>query len=172
MMAEELKRFLASDAFTYVDTYRSSILKSAVELNGDKERLQNRFWESSTVGSRYYAELRAVEQALDYVLKGSEPGMVVLGDESKEPGVGEAPQGELERCRLSLQALSEEKERQDRAYRTLSSQAHELQAQLVQQHQVTNALRRRLVQNNSTFVVIATTMFAVILTLLWVLWGR
>jgi hypothetical protein len=170
-MADEIKRFLASDAFTYVDTYRDSILKSAVELNGAKERLQNRFWESSSVDSRFYAELRAVEHALDYVLKGSEPGMVVLGDESKQAGT-EAPKGEVERCQQALQALSEEKDRVDRAFRTLTSQASELQAQLVQQHQVTNALKRRLVQNSSTFVVIAATMFAVILTLLWVLWGR
>lgn len=170
-MGEEIKQFLASDAFTYVDAYRSSILKSASVLNGEKDRLQNKFWESSSVESRFYAELRAVEHALDYVLQGNEPGMVVLGEPGKE-GAGGMSQAEFDECRQALQEVTQEKGKLDKAHRQLVGQAHELQAQLVQQRQEANALRRRLTQNSSTFVVIAMTMFAVILTLLWVLWGR
>ena len=170
-MGEEVKQFLASDAFTYVDTYRNSILRSASTLSGEKDRLQNKFWESSSVDSRFYAELRAVEHALNYVLQGAEPGMVILGEPSKDGAEG-MPQAELDECKQALQEVSQDKSKLDKAYRQLAGQAQQLQAQLVQQRQEANALRRRLAQNNSTFVVIAMTMFAVILTLLWVLWGR
>lgn len=170
-MGDEVKQFLASDAFAYVDTYRHSILKSAGVLNSDKERLQNKFWESSSIDSRFYAELRAVEHALDYVLRGTEPGLVILGEPAKGEVEG-APQAELDECKQALQEVSMDKGKLDKAYRQLTGQAQQLQAQVVQQRQESNALRRRLAQNNSTFVVIAMTMFAVILTLLWVLWGR
>ena len=172
-MVDEVKRFLAGDAFAYVDTYRDGILKTAGALNDEKERMQNKFWESSSIDSRFYAELRAVEHALDYVLKGEEPGMVVLGEasEAEGEGGGSSP-AELQQCRQTLEALSEEKARTDKAYRQLTGQAQQLQAQLVQTRQETNILRRRLTQNNSTFVVIVATLFAVILTLLWVLWGH
>ncbi len=172
-MTGVIKEFLASEAFAYVDTYRNSILKSASALNSEKERLNNKFWESSTVDLRYYAELRAVEHALDYVLKGTDPGTVILGEPAAEAeGEGAPAAEELEECRQTLQELGQEKGKLDKSYRQLVGQAQQLQAQLVQQRQEANALKRRLTQNNSTFVVIAMTMFTVILTLLWVLSGR
>jgi t-SNARE complex subunit (syntaxin) len=166
-MSDSVKQFPAADAFVYVDTYRDGILKSATILNEQKELLDKRFWDSSSVDSRFYAELRAVEHALNYVLRGEEPGMVVLGDPAQ---LEEISRQDYEECKQSLQQFSLERTKLDNALRQSQSQAQELQAHLVQERQQGAALKRRLAQNNSTFMVIIVTMFTVILTLLWVLW--
>lgn len=173
-MSNESSQFQAQDAFIYVDTYRKSILKSAAILSDQLERLEKRYWEESQSDPKLVAELRGLQDALKYVTKGEEPGLVVLSDISVEstPQVATVNPTELVECRASVESLMAQREQLEQKIRQLRNQDSELQTYAVQAHQQIQAFRRRLVQSNSTFVVVVTAMFIVISVQLYLLWSR
>lgn len=169
-MSNETKQFHASEAFSYVDAYRSGTHKTADILREEKGKLDKRYWEDDSVPPELVAELRGIEHALNYVIRGEEPGLVTLAD--AKPGEGAASAAELSECRETVQYLSNERNRLDNKLKQFKSQGQELQAEVVRARQQSQALRRRLGQSNSTFVVVVATMFLVILVQLFLLWSR
>jgi hypothetical protein len=169
-MSSETKQFYASEAFSYVDAYRSGTHKTAEILREEKEKLDKKYWENDSAPAELVAELRGIEHALNYVVKGEEPGLVRLGDGA--PGEGGSSAAELNECRETLQLLSNERNRLEQKLKQSKNQGQELQAEMIRARQQSQALRRRLVQNNSTFVVVVATMFLVILVQLYLIWNR
>lgn len=166
----ETTQFQAKDAFTYVDTYRSGIHKTADILREEKEKLDKRLWEQEKVDPQLLAELRGVEHAINYVVRGEEPELVSLGEASGGESVVSAV--ELSECRDTVNRLSNERNRLDQKVKQLKNQGQEIQTEVIRARQQNQALQRRLTQSNSTFVVVVGTMFLVILTQLFLLWSR
>lgn len=167
---QRIGQFYAKEGMTYVDSYRSAARKQADILKEELELKQKRMWESGDVPKEFYAELRALEDALRYVTKGDEPGWVVLGDPSKVREVNCDPK-ELERCQKSLAAGAEERSKLEEQYKKLHAQAETLQVTTIRQRQEVANMRRRLEQSSSTFMVVVATMFLVILVQLYLLWS-
>jgi predicted RNase H-like nuclease (RuvC/YqgF family) len=173
-MSNEISQFQAQHAFTYVDTYRKSILKSAAILTDSIGRLEKQYWDESQSDPQMVAELRGMQDALKYVAKGEEPGLVTLGDINveRQPGDNSATANELSDCRASVESLMSQREQLEQRVRQIKNQDSELQAYVVQARQQAQLFRRRLLQSNSTFVVVVTAMFIVILVQLYMLWSR
>lgn len=170
-MSNESSQFQAQDAFTYVDTYRKSILKSAAILTEQIERLEKQYWDESQSDPKLVAELRAMQDALKYVAKGEEPGLVTLGDVNVERQPNPSNE-ELNDCRASVESLSAQREQLEERLRQLRNQDSELSGYVVHARQQLQVYRRRLAQSNSTFVVVVTAMFLVIVVQLYLLWSR
>lgn len=169
-MSDKGRQFEAREVFAYVDAYRSGIGKTAEILREEKEKLEKRYWESNYADRQLVAQLRGVEHALNYVEKGEEPGVVVLGDApSGETQEGESG-GALAECQEVVQSLSSQRNLLDQKVKQLKNQGQELQAEVIHARQRSLILQRRLVQSNSTFVVVVATMFAVIMVQLYLLW--
>jgi hypothetical protein len=169
-MSNESSQFQAQDAFTYVDTYRKSILKSAAILTEQIERLEKQYWDESQSNPKLVAELRATQDALKYVTKGEEPGLVTLGDinvERQQDPSNEA----LTDCRASVDSLMAQRDQLEQRIHQLRNQDSELSGYVVHARQQLQVYRRRLVQSNSTFVVVVTAMFLVIVVQLYLLWA-
>ena len=79
-MAVHIEKFSAKDAFIYTDTYRKAVKMNASTIATEKERLKARYRQSGGSSNAYYAELRALEHAMNYVVKREEPKQVVLGE--------------------------------------------------------------------------------------------
>lgn len=173
-MSNESSQFQAQDAFIYVDTYRRNILKSAAILSDHLERLEKQYWDENQSDPKLVAELRGLQDALRYITKGEEPGLVILSDINSEntPQATAANPDELIECRASVESLMAQREQLEQRIRALRNQDSELQAYAVQAHQQIQVFRRRLVQSNSTFVVVVTAMFIVISVQLYLLWSR
>ena len=173
-MSNESSQFQAQDVFIYVDTYRKSILKSAAILSEHIERLEKQYWNETQSDPKMVAELRAMQDALRYVAKGEEPGLVTLGDVNveRQSGTGSASTEELKECRATVESLSAQREQLEQRLRQIRNQDSELQGYVVHARQQVLTCRRRLVQSNSTFVVVVTAMFIVILVQLYLLWSR
>lgn len=169
-MSDTGRQFEAREAIAYVDAYRSGIQKTAEILADDKEKLEKLYWESNHADRELVAKLRGVEHALNYVVKGEAPGIVVLGDAPATEG-GESG-AELAECRETLQSIHHQRNLLDQKVKQLKNQGQELQAEVVRSRQQSLFLQRRLVQSNSTFVVVVATMFAVILVQLYLLWKQ
>lgn len=170
-MSNESSQFQAQDAFTYVDTYRKSILKSASILTDSIDRLEKQYWDENQSDPKLVAELRAMQDALKYVTKGEEPGLVTLGDVNVERQATPSNE-ELDDCRASVSSLLDQREQLEQRIRQLRNQDSELQGYVVHARQQLLVYRRRLVQSNSTFVVVVTAMFLVIVVQLYLLWSR
>jgi hypothetical protein len=168
-MSNESSQFQAQDAFIYVDTYRKSILKSASILADSIERLDKQYWEESQSDPKLVAELRAMQDALRYVAKGEEPGLVTLGDVNVERQSNPSNE-ELSDCRATVSSLTDQREQLEQRIRLLRNQDSELSGYVVHARQQLQVYRRRLVQSNSTFVVVVTAMFIVIVVQLYLLW--
>ncbi len=173
-MNNESSQFQAQDAFIYVDTYRKSILKSAAILSESLERLEKQYWDENESDPKLVAELRGLQDALKYVTKGEEPGLVVLSDiqADRSPQNTSASTTELNDCRASVESLMAQREQLEDRVRQLRNQDSELQGYVVHARQQLQVYRRRLVQSNSTFVVVVTAMFIVIVVQLYLLWSR
>lgn len=170
MPAERIAQFLAKDAMHYVDSYRSASKKQAEILKEQLEIKQKRLWDDKGVSTTFYAEMRALEDALKHVIKGEDPGWVVLGDPSQVSVETGCDPAELEKCQKALAAGGEERLKLEGQYKDLLAKAQELQGVAVNQRQEIAVLRRRLEQNSSTFMVVVATMFVVILVQLYLLW--
>ncbi len=171
IMSNESSQFQAQDAFTYVDTYRKSILKSAPILTDNIERLEKQYWDENESDPKLVAELRAMRDALKYVAKGEEPGLVTLGDVNVERESHPSNE-ELNDCRATVSSLTAQREQLEQRLRDLRNQDSELSGYVVHARQQLQVYRRRLVQSNSTFVVVVTAMFLVIVVQLYLLWSR
>jgi chromosome segregation ATPase len=160
-MAEAIRKFMAGDAVAYVDTYRRLIMHTPGDITAAKERLLDRMHEMNLVPARLYAELRAHEHALNFVLKKQEPGMVILGDakEEAESAVDTAAQDEARR------KLEEEAADLRRHLKRAAQRENELEAELVVQGQEVARLQRKLAQTYNSVAVGGVAMIVVLLVL-------
>ncbi len=163
-MSDGISLFQARDAFTYVDLYRRLKVESADYVTKQRQRLVERFWNVQEATPRYWAELRAHEHALDWIMHRREPGLVVLGEtdeagnppETAEAAATKRRVEELRQCREENSALA----RQIQQFQQLE---HEFQATLVQKNQEIARVERKLSQTQSTSAVVGLTLVAVIL---------
>lgn len=170
-MSDKGRHFSAQEAFAYVDTYRSGILKTAEILREEKERLDRRYWESPNPDPLMVVELRALEHAINRVEKGEEPGLVNLGDVSPQStATGGDIRAELSECQENLAQLTSQRSQLEEKLKQARNQGQEMQAEVIRARQQSQILMRRLSQSNSTFVVVVATMFLVILVQLYLLW--
>lgn len=169
-MSDKGRQFEAREAFAYVDAYRSGIAKTAEILSEEKEKLEKQYWQSNTADRQLVAQLRGVEHAYNYVAKGEEPGIVILGDAPNSEAATGEDGGALAECHEVVQSLQSQRNLLDQKVKQLKNQGQDLQAEVVQARQVGIILQRRLSQSNSTFVVVVVTMFLVILVQLYLLW--
>lgn len=160
-MADAVRKFMAADAVAYIDTYRRLIMHTPGEITAAKERLQDRMHEMNLVPARLYAELRAHEHALNFVLKKQEPGMVILGDakDGAENDVATAAQDEERR------KLEEEAADLRRHLKRAAQREHELEAELVMQGQEVARLQRKLAQTYNSVAVGGVAVIVVLAVL-------
>ncbi|MDH5786505.1 MAG: hypothetical protein OEZ16_12980, partial [Chromatiales bacterium] len=157
--------------FHYTDTYRRAIKLTAVVITTEKERLKERAHRtgSSAMDSHYYAELRALEHAMNHVVKGENPRLVVLGERD---GSGESfaerearLTSRLTESQLVLNREREEKEQLKRDLKKVGDAYQKLQAESGELRKLAARLRRKLSQTSSTFGVVGFAMFVIITVL-------
>jgi len=176
-MARKAGQFSAKDAFIYTDSYRKAIKLSAATIATDKERLKERFRRGGGLDPSYYAELRALEHALNYVVKGEEPGDVVLGElDGTDKQQDDDPVAKLTARIGELQKVEirekEEKERLRKDLKTVGEAYQRLQQEATELRNLTTRLRRKVSQTSSTFGVVGFAMFVVIVVLMVVMAKR
>lgn len=143
-MTQQPYKFMASDAFAYVDTYRRLVMSTPGDISASKERLEARMNEMNLVPPRLFAELRAHEHAFNFVGKKQDPGMVVLSEQPAASVLAGSADAE-ERKRL------EDELDQARAMLRQSAQhIQDIEADLVVQRQETARMQRKLAQTYST----------------------
>jgi predicted RNase H-like nuclease (RuvC/YqgF family) len=160
-MAEPVRKFMAGDAVAYVDTYRRLIMNTPGDITASRERLEARMHEMNMVPSRLYAELRAHEHAVNFVLKKQEPGMVTLG-EAVEGSDGTT---DLTARAEELRQLEDEVVDLRRNLRMAAQQQHELETELVVQSQEVGRLKRKLEQTYNSVAVGGVAVIVVLLVL-------
>lgn len=160
-------RFRASDAFTYVDTYRREILANADRIQDDLKRIQEEVWSASEAPSRVYAQLRAVEHALEFVVRREEPGLVVLGETSgadeDESDSDSGESAEVTELKQALDKREAEVVTLQASLKHTKEKAADLEAEVVARDQQNRRLQHRLDSSQSTITVLSGT--AVLLTL-------
>ena len=120
----------------------------------------------------YYAELRALEHAMNYVVKREEPKQVVLGDLDDLPKEESSEEVEakftarLAEAQRQLNREKDDKERLKQDLRKVGDAYQKVQAQAVELSQTAMRLQRRLSQSTSTFGVLIFAMGIVIVVLL------
>lgn len=169
-MSEQTGQFHAKDAFVYVDYYRSSIRKQVALIRDELEVKQKRLWENKELPKHFYAELRALEDALKHATKGDEPGWVIMGDPASITTESGCDPQELETCQKNYATAVEDRLKVEQQVKQASEYIQELKAAIIQQRQEMVILQRRLEQNSSTFMVVLATMFLVIVVQLYMLW--
>lgn len=162
-MSQQIYKFMASDAFAYVDAYRRLVMSTPGDITASKERLEEKIRDMNLVPPRLYAELRAHEQAFNFVMKRQDPGMVVLGD---QPGDGGPAVDEVR------QQLEEDLSEARKLLRQCSQHQQELETQLVIQRQETARLQRRLAQTYNSAMVGGTALLLMFIAALVVMLGR
>jgi chromosome segregation ATPase len=172
-MAAKIDQFYARDAFIYTDTYRKAIKMNAATIATDKERLKERVRRGGGIDSGYYAELRALEHAMNHVVRNEEPKRVFLGEAE---GAGEpleereaqltAQLAEVQR-QLGKEKLDKEKLKGD--LKTVGDAYATLQARAAELSQLVTRLTRKVERTSSTFGVIVFAMSVVIIGLLFAL---
>lgn len=183
MATEHPHSFESRDAMVYVDTYRRLRLEEGSSIERSKQRLMEKYWNVAQAPTRYYAELRAHEHALAFVTRRQEPGLVVLGDIVAEPEPGSETESEEARM---IAALSETIKAKGEEIGNLTAQAARLNAQIAtmeEEHRDAKAeiankeqqlrrLRERLMQTNSTFMVVGAMLTLVVIALLYLYLAR
>jgi chromosome segregation ATPase len=174
-MGAKIDQFSARDAFIYTDTYRQAIKLNAAAIATDKERLKERIRRGGGRDSAYYAELRALEHAMNHVVRSEEPKRVLLGeaDGTTEAVVDHEAQltaqlVEVQR-QLGKEKLDKEKLKGD--LKTVGDAYATLQARAAELSQLVVRLTRKVERTSSTFGVIIFAMSVVIVGLLFAL-GR
>lgn len=166
MTNQKKTSFQASDAFAYVDTYRSLILNDGSYIESEKKRLEEKIWNMNMVPSRLQAELQAHDHALAKVMDGKEPGTVAFGGDG-ESGDEDASSAEAARAYMEqAKELKTEVDRLTAKLRTAAAQEQELQAEVVRKNQEINRLRRKLEQTYSSIYVVSATFGVIVLVLL------
>jgi hypothetical protein len=172
-MAARVEQFSARDAFIYTDAYRKAIKQNAATIATEKERLKERVRRGGGRDSGYYAELRALEHAMNYVVRSEEPKRVVLGevDSSSEPESTEEERqaqltAELAETQRLLARERADKEKLKGDLRSVGEAYATLQARAVELSQLTVRLTRKVERTTSTFGVIIFAMSVVIAVLL------
>ncbi|MFA5627729.1 MAG: hypothetical protein WCX90_09115 [Thiohalomonadaceae bacterium] len=159
-MGEIVRKFMATDAMSYVDTYRRLIMTTPGDIKVSRERIEARLQEMNLVPSRLYAELCAHEHALNFVLKKQEPGMVILGEAQAEQESDESIKRDEER-----QQREAEVDDLRRKLKHAAQQYHELEVELVERRQEVASLNRKLAQTYNTFAVSGIASITVLLVL-------
>ena len=170
-MAGGVKQFFASDAFIYTDTYRKAIKLSAATIATEKERLKGRARSASGgFDSRYYAELRGLEHAVDFLIRREEPKLVLLGEKEADGASAEDREAKLSGSLVEVQKLlireKEQKEKLKTDLKAVGNAYAKLQAESMQLRQLSTRLQRKVAQTSSTFGVVGFAMFVVIVVLL------
>jgi predicted nucleic acid-binding Zn-ribbon protein len=173
-MAAEF-RFRATDAFVYVDTYRREILQPVPRIQSDLARVRERAesTDANLSPTRYFAELRALEHALNFVVKREEPNVVVLGHGDEEANLAEAKAGgaitkSAKQLAQELSRCEEHGETLEIALKQAKGREHELQAQIVSRDQQITRINYRLANSQSTVTVLTATLALVVVVLLLV----
>ena len=168
-MAGNVDQFSAKDAFLYTDTYRKAVKMSAAAITTEKERLKERAARSGGLNSQYYAELRALEHAMNNVVKGESPKRVLLGEADGSSETIEDREAKLTaRLAENQKVLSKEKEEKEKLKKDLKAVGdayQKLQLEVVELRKLVVRLRRKLSQTSSTFGVVGFAMFVVIVVL-------
>lgn len=169
-MAARVDQFSARDAFLYTDTYRKAVKMNAATIATEKERLKERYRSGGGIDSNYYAELRALEHAMNHVVKGEEPRQVLLGeldgsgkDSEKDPAAKLTAR--LADVQKVLSKEKEDKESLKKDLKKVGDAYQKLQAEAGELRKITVRLRRKLSQTSSTFGVVGFAMFVVIVVL-------
>ncbi|MCW8918402.1 MAG: hypothetical protein OQL08_06265 [Gammaproteobacteria bacterium] len=174
-MTARAEQFFARDAFIYTDTYRKAIKQSAATLATEKERLRERLRRGAAKDGAYYAELRALEHAINFVVRSEEPKRVVLGEEDGTDTTREEREAQLGTKLAEAQRLlgkeREDKERLKADLRTVGEAYAVLQARAAELTQSVTRLTRRIERTSSTFGVIIFAMSVVIASLMMMVFG-
>ncbi len=165
-MTQQPYKFMASDAFAYVDTYRRLVMTTPGDISASKERLEAKMNEMNMVPPRLFAELRAHEHAFNFVGRKQDPGMVVLGDQPAESALTQSADDE------ARQRLQDERDQARDMLRQAGGQIQDLEAALVVQRQETARVRRKLSQTYSTFTVSGVALLLMAVAALVVLLSR
>lgn len=160
-MSETVRKFMASDAMAYVDTYRRLVMNTPGDITAARERLEAKIRDMNLVPARLFAELRAHEHALNFVLKKQEPGMVTLGEAQADT---ESAAGIAARDQERRQ-LEDEMAELRRTLKKAAQREHELETELVMQQQELNRLKRKLAQTYNSVAVGGVAMVVVLLAL-------
>lgn len=175
-MAARVDQFSAKDAFIYTDTYRRAIGQTAASITTEKERLKERLRRGEGGDSCFYAELRALEHAMSFVVKREEPRYVLLGEVDGGAEPLEARESRLNDRINELQGmLNQEKAEKEKLKKDLSSVGEaygKLQVETGDLRNLVARLQRKVVQTSSTFGVVGFALFVVIVVLLVVQAGR
>lgn len=160
-MSDEIPVFHARDAFAYVDLYRRLKVENADYVTKERDKLVEKFWNMKEAPSRYFAELRAHEHALEWILHRREPGLVVLGEVGEDGRPTESSEArqckeDLRKCRDDSALMAGQLQQYQRAEK-------EWQANLLEKSQQVKKLHRKLNQTHSTFMVVGITLLIVIL---------
>jgi chromosome segregation ATPase len=168
-------KFRAADAFVYVDTYRRHILYPAPRVQADLNRVRERLLDpnQNLSPTRLYAELRAVEHALAFVIKREEPGLVLLGEGEGEGDMPVAaangPGKSAKQLAHDLRLCEEHAETLELSLKQSKQREHELAAELQSREQYIERLKLRLETNQSTITVLSATLAVMVLVLVLVL---
>lgn len=174
-MAGKIEQFTAKDAFIYTDTYRKAVNMNAADIATEKERLKARTRQGGATGSSYYAELRGLEHAMNFLVKSEEPSLVLLGemDGINKKVEDENPEAKLTARLADVQrVLNKEKDQKEKLKKDLKAVGEayaKLQAKAVELNTLTVRLQRKVAQTSSTFGVVGFAMFVVIVVLLLVI---
>ena len=164
--------FRATDAFLYVDTYRREILHPVARVQADLKRVEERPNGAALSPSRYFAELRALQHALQFVLKREEPGMVVLGEGGEDSTAVDAKTGAVKSARqlaTDLQRCEEHGETLEVALKQVKARERELQGEIASRQQQIERMNLRLANSQSTITVLGVTLGVTGLVLVLVL---
>lgn len=166
-MSDEAAVVHVRDLFAYVDTYRRLKVESADTITKQKEKLVEKFWNMQDAPTRYWAELRAHEHALDWVLRRKEPELVVFGETDADGKPKES--SEIKTLRQERTKMREENHILANEVARMQKVEAEYQGQLVQKNQEMARLKRRYEQTISTYIIISITLSVVVLILFGVL---
>ncbi len=162
-MTQQSYKFMASDAFAYVDTYRRLVMSTPGDISASKERLEARMSEMNLVPPRLFAELRAHEHAFNFVGKRQDPGMVVLNDlPAESAAISKADDEVRERLEDELAQARE-------MLRQAGQHIQDIEADLVVQRQETARIQRKLSQTYSTVSIGGAALLLMVVAALVVL---
>jgi len=164
-MTEQVRKFMASDAMAYVDTYRKLLMQPPGDVTESLERLKTKMFEMNLVPPRLYAEMRAHEHAFNYLTKQQEPGMVILGDAKAEPTPQELAAAENE----EMERLEDELKDAQKKLRRAAEHIQQQEAELVIKRQEAARLQRKIAQTYNSVAVAGAAMVVVLLVLLGII---
>lgn len=167
-MTEQVRKFMASDGMAYVDTYRKLLLQPPGDVTESLERLKTKMFEMNMVPPRLYAELRAHEHALNYLVKRQDPGMVILGEAKAEPTAQEVAAAENE----EVERLEDELKDAQKKLKIATQHIHDVEAELVMKRQEAARLQRKIAQTYNSVAVAGVAMVVVMLVLLGIVISR